>query len=206
MKKNIVIGLTGPTGAGKSTICSYLIDKGVKVIDADNVGRNVINENHNCRNELSSYFGADILDESLKINRKILASMAFSSSEQTQILNKITHPYIVNKIKKIISALSSNGAETIIIDAALLFESGLNLICDKVIAVLSDFNIRKQRIISRDTLTENDAELRLRAQKRDTFYHKADFIIYNNESKENLLSKFSTALSKIQESLNETST
>ena len=206
MKKNIVIGLTGPTGAGKSTICSYLIDKGIKVIDADKVGINVINENHTCRNELSSYFGTDILDEGLKINRKILASKAFSSRKKTQMLNKITHPYIVNEIKKIISALSSSGAEPIVIDAALLFESGLNLICDKIIAVLSDFNIRKQRIISRDTLTENDAELRLRAQKCDMFYHKADFIIYNNKNKENLLSKFSTALSKIQESLNEKST
>lgn len=202
----MVIGLTGPTGAGKSTICSYLIDKGVKIIDADKVGKNVINENHNCRNELASYFGADIVDEDLKINRKILARRAFSSSKQTQMLNKITHPYIVNKIKEIISTFSSNGAQTIIIDAALLFESELNFICDKVIAVLSDSNIRKKRIINRDSLTENDAKLRLRAQKCDTFYHKADFIIYNNESKEKLLNNFNAVFCKIQESLNETST
>lgn len=202
----MVIGLTGPTGAGKSTICSYLIDKGVKVIDADKVGINVINENHNCRNELASYFGADIVDKDLKINRKILASRAFSSSKQTQMLNKITHPYIVNKIKEIISTVSNKEIQTIIIDAALLFESELNLICDKVIAVLSDFNIRKERIINRDALTEKDAKLRLHAQKCDIFYHKADFIIYNSESKEKLLNNFNTVFCKIQESLNETST
>lgn len=201
----MVIGLTGPTGAGKSTICSYLIDKGFKVIDADKVGRSVVNENHNCRNELVSYFGADIVDEDLKINRKILARRAFSSSKQTQMLNKITHPYIVNKIEEIISTFIRN-KEKIIIDSALLFESKLNLICDKVIAVLSDPCIRKERIIKRDDLSENDAKLRLQAQKCDMFYYKADFIIYNNESKENLFNNLSTVLCKIQESLNETST
>lgn len=202
----MVIGLTGPTGAGKSTICSYLIDKGFKVIDADKVGRSVVNENHNCRNELVSYFGADIVDEDLKINRKILARRAFSSNKRTQMLNKITHPYIVNKIEEIISIFIRNKGQIIIIDAALLFESKLNLICDKVIAVLSNPNIRKERIIKRDDLSENDAKLRLHAQKCDMFYYKADFIIYNNESKEKLFNNLSTVLCKIQENLNETST
>lgn len=204
MNTNIVIGLTGPSGAGKTTICSNL-DEGFKIIDADKIARKIINENSNCKHELITYFGEDILDENLIINRKILAKKAFSSKEQTQILNKITHPYIVNEIKKITDECSKIRFKAIIIDAALLFESKLNFICDKVVAVLNDFEIRKERIIKRDALNEYDAKLRLYAQKCDEFYHKADFIIYNKEGKEKLLTDFNTVFSNIQESLNETS-
>lgn len=180
--------------------------QGFMVIDADQIAKNIIDENQACKKELISFFGTDILNSCLNINRKALAKKAFSAKEYTQKLNQITHPYIVKEIKNLTTSYIRKDCSPIIVDAALLFESKLDQICDKTIAVLSNLNNRKTRIMKRDSLSGYEADLRLNAQKDDLFYHKADFIIYNNESKESFLRNFIAVLSKIRENLNETST
>ena len=179
LKKSIVIGLTGPSGAGKSTICSSLDSKDFMIIDADKVAHYVINGNCTCRKKLVEFFGKDILNSNWDINRKILAKKAFSSKANTQKLNDITHPYIVAAIKRIIEKGSNLNFKAIILDAAVLFESGLDAVCDATVAVLSNIAARKLRIMARDKLNSDEADLRLAAQNNDFFYHKAQLVFHD---------------------------
>ncbi len=172
---SLIIGLTGPTGSGKTTVSKAAKHLGFKVIDCDKLARKAVEKGEEGLKAITLAFGEDILLSSGELDRKELAKKAFSSREKTELLNKTLLPYIVEKVKAEI-----NG-ENVLLDAPTLFESGLNSICKYTIAVLSDENIRKMRIINRDGLTEEEALLRMNAGKKDDYYlKKTDNIIYNN--------------------------
>ena len=99
MNDMIVIGVTGPTGSGKSTVCENLIKNGYSVIDADKIAKKVIEESLSCKTSLADYFGQDILDENNNLIRKILSQKAFLNKENVKMLNEITHPIIKDAIK-----------------------------------------------------------------------------------------------------------
>ncbi len=175
-----LIGLTGKTGAGKSTVSKYLKDKGAYIIDGDIVAREVLIDNAELLNELAKNFGDDILENGV-LNRKKLAEKAFSTKENTVLLNSIMHPAINEKIM-----LEANEAfkthNVVIVDAAAIIESGYADICDKLIVVSAPEEIRKSRIMMRDGISEKDALIRINGQKADEFYEsKADYIIKNYE-------------------------
>ncbi len=176
-----VIGLTGPTGAGKSSILPIAERIGFFTVDCDKVARNE-SENKEMLSALADVFGKDIIKDG-KLDRKALAKRAFSTPQNTQKLNEITLPFIVSAIREIIKE-----EEAVLLDAPTLYESGLNEICDAVICVLADENIRKERIITRDGLQEDAASERLLAAKSDEFFvSRCDFVIYNNGDKNSLL-------------------
>ena len=97
MKK--LIGLTGKTGAGKSTVSKYLREKGAYIIDGDVVARQVLEDDKNLLLRLSEAFGG-VLNEDGSLNRKLLASKAFCDEESTKLLNSIIHPAINDAMKK----------------------------------------------------------------------------------------------------------
>lgn len=170
-----IIGLTGPTGSGKSTFSLIASKTGVKVIDCDKVAREAVLPGSDGLKALVNTFGEDILDLSGNLNRKALANIAFSDKEHTELLNKTLLPFIVKLIKKKITG------DKVLLDAPTLFESGIDEICYKTVAVLSDSENRLKRIIERDNLNIEDAKIRLNAGKPDSFYkEKADFILYND--------------------------
>lgn len=172
---SVVIGLTGPTGSGKTTVSKAAENLGFKIIDCDKIARKAVEKGEEGLKAITLAFGEDILLSSGELDRKELAKKAFSSREKTELLNKTLLPYIVEKVKAEITE------EYILLDAPTLFESGLNSICKYTIAVLSDKSIRKMRIINRDGLTEEEALLRMNAGKNDDYYLKrTDNIIYNN--------------------------
>lgn len=190
-----ILGLTGQTGAGKSTLHSVAEEKGFYVIDCDKVAHSVLDQNEQLKSALVKAFG-DILSDN-KIDRKKLAARAFSSKENTELLNKTELPFIINKINCIIENAKS---EYIMLDAPTLYESGADSICNFVVALLASEEIRKKRIIERDNLSEEAAELRLSAAKTDDFYiERADKIIYNNGSIEEYLGEFRNILNSITE-------
>lgn len=196
MKKVEVIGLTGQSGSGKTTISSYLRSKGFIIIDADEISRKVLSISE-CKEQLINYFGKEILLPNGAIDRKKLAINAFSSSENTKVLNEITHPIISKRIQSLLQKYKLE-YNKIVLDVPLLFETELNKFCDVVISVLADESLRLQRIVNRDNIDVNVADLRLRAQKDDEFYKiKSDFIIYNNSSKEDMFMKVNEILEKI---------
>ena len=175
-----IIGLTGLTGAGKSTVAQKLMAYGCYHIDADKVARDVINNSENVKNKLKERFGDDIINEDGTTNRPLLATRAFADKESTNALNEITHPAVTEEIQSIIKDMEEIGYRGVIIDAIALFESGEDAICDFTVAVIAPKEIRLERIMKRDNITEEKALERINAQKDESFFtKKADFVLWN---------------------------
>ncbi len=175
-----IIGLTGLTGAGKSTVAQKLMAYGCYHIDADKVAREVINNNENVKNKLKERFGCDVINADGTTNRPLLASRAFADEESTLDLNAITHPAVIEEIKSIIKDMEEVGYRGIIIDAIALFESGLDSLCDFNVTVIAPKEIRLERIMKRDNITEEKALERINAQKDESFFTShADFVLWN---------------------------
>lgn len=186
MNNKIILGLTGPTGAGKSSLTDVAVNYGFKVIDCDKIARIAVEKNSVGLKALIKAFGEEILNLDGSLNRKELADKAFSSKENTELLNKTLLPFVV---KLVYSKLE--GVKKAVLDAPTLFESGINEICTKTIAVLADKDIRLSRIIKRDNISKEAALLRINAGKNDEFYKiKSDFIIYNNGESNTYIKEF----------------
>lgn len=183
MSKAFVVGLTGPMGSGKSYVAQLFKDNGYKVVDADVVARKVVEKGSPALEKLSGIFGEDILDADGVLDRRKLAQRAFSSKESTDALNRITHPAIIELVKKNISDFVSAGFTRIIYDAPLLFESESDALCDAVVSVIAPLHVRMDRVKKRDGLSENEINDRFKAQHDDNFYiNKSDHVIYNSSS------------------------
>lgn len=189
-KKNFkIIGLTGQSGAGKSTVSEVFKASGAVVINADSLAHTALRTDK-CKENLRAAFGGDIFDESGEVVRKKLARVAFSSKENTEKLNKATHPVITELAKREFDYYEEAGEEAVVFDAPTLFESGLDKFCTTVISVIADKDLRAKRIMARDNLSLEEASQRLNAQYDDEFYtDKSQFVIENNGTQEELREK-----------------
>ncbi len=191
----MIIGLTGQTGAGKSTVCDFLRQMSFCIIDCDKVAREVTEKGSPLLEKLAAAFGNDIISADGILDRRLLAARAFSSKEKTELLNKITHPEILNAIK---TKIFASTREYIVLDAPTLFESGADKLCDRIIAVLCDENKRKDRIVARDNLSSEQADVRLSAAKCNEFFiEQADAVIFNDGTFSELEMNLKTALNQI---------
>lgn len=178
----LILGLTGQTGAGKSTVSQILQKYGCYHIDADLVARETIDSDEKVKEELKIAFGKDVIGEDGKTNRIVLATKAFKDAESTLKLNSITHPAVNRKIQSIIAQKEQKNWKAVIIDAIALFESGEDKLCDYTVAVIAPKELRKERIILRDKITPQRADERINAQKGEEFFSlNADYIIKNYE-------------------------
>ncbi len=190
LKLNFIIGLTGPTGAGKSSIVAIAERNGYKVVDCDKIARIAVEKESQGLLKLVKAFSKEILNEDGSLNRKKLAVKAFSTKENTELLNETIFPFIINLVKEEII-----GESRVILDAPTLFESGINSMCHKTVAILADVNTRLARIMQRDGIDKDSALLRINAGKNDEFYkQKADYVIYNNGELDELILNFETVL------------
>ena len=189
-----IIGLTGASGSGKSVVAKML---GFPVVDADKAARKAV-EIDECLTSLVENFGKEILNENKTLNRKELAKRAFVSREKTEKLNCITHPFIIKIMNDEIDEHKNNGEKAVVLDAPQLFEAHCEKMCDIVIGVLADKDLRKKRIMARDKISENDADLRLSASKSDEFFKEnCDYIIINNDNIDDLEKSVKKILTKI---------
>ena len=173
-----IIGLTGPTGAGKTTISQIFADFGCVLVDCDKIAYEVTTYNVDCLKDLCYAFGSDILNETGSLNRTLLAQRAFATKEQTQKLNDVTHPWILKEIHMLMKQYQRQGVKTLVLDAPLLFESGLQHACHQTVSVLAPLKVRLSRIMERDGLTEEQALQRIHAQPTDAFYEsQSDMIL-----------------------------
>ena len=174
----MILGITGNSGSGKSHL-SQIISKRInaQIIDADEIVKELSEPGNNYYNKIIELFGKQILKEN-KLNKKQIAQIIYNDSEKRENLNKLTYKYVVEEIKK---RVEKSKQKNIIIDAPLLFESSLDKICNKTIAILADFEIKLQRITNRDKIDKKIAKARLDIQPNDEYYKKnADYIIKNN--------------------------
>ena len=180
----LIIGITGPSGAGKGAVSEYLSTKyGFKIIDADKVYHDIISAPSDCVRELTENFGKGVLNENGGIDRKALSKLVFGEENKDKllILNKITHKYVTYEINKLLKEYADSGAVACIIDAPLLLEAGIDEICDFVIAVIADKDLRAKRIAERDGIDVESALLRINSQKSDSFYRdNSDWMLSNN--------------------------
>lgn len=175
-----IFGLTGKTGAGKSTIAEKLSKLGFCVIDGDKIARSITEKGKPALKELANEFGCDIIESDGSLNRKLLASRAFNDKESTAKLNAITHPIIKAEFEKEIRKAETEGFSYAAIDAAALLESSCKDLCEKIIVVTAPEEIRLRRILERDGITTEQALVRMNAQFPDEYYNeKADILIRN---------------------------
>jgi len=180
----MIIGITGSSGAGKSTVCE-MIEKtyNSKTITADKIARKLSEKGTEYLNEIIQRFGNNVLTENGDLNRRKLANIIYSSKQKRQELNQITFKYIKKEIEK---EIKNSNNKIITIDAPLLIEADMKKLCDTTIAVVSeDKEIQIQRIIERDKIDRKHAVARLAAQHPNEFYtENCEYTIVNNEKLE----------------------
>lgn len=181
MKK--VIGITGNSGSGKTTataILKRLCD--AEVIDADKVVRELSVPGTKYLDAIKEKFGESVFLEDGTLNRKALAEKIYNSKEDLEVLNGLTFKYVVEEIK---FRIEESKSEIIVLDAPLLFESGLDENCTAVIGLTAPFELKVERIVKRDGISEETAYSRINIQAKDEFYlNKADVVIKNNNQDE----------------------
>lgn len=177
----MVIGITGPTGAGKSVVCRLLGDwDRISIIDCDQVARQVVRRGERCLLDLAVEFSSAILDKDGELNRRKLAGIVFSDREKLRKMEKIIYPYILAHILQEIHRREVAGDRAVFLDAPTLYQSGANILCQRVVAVLAPEAGRLLRIMERDGLTMEEAKARMASQPGDEYFEKrADHIIRN---------------------------
>jgi dephospho-CoA kinase len=186
--KIIVVGIVGKIASGKSMVCSYIekIRKKVLTLDLDKIAKEIYCEDKKVVRELKYLFGKEIIDPKNKIKFKVLAIM---------------FPLIREKVRKIID--DSSDKNYVVIDAAILFDCNLHLLCDYVIHVKTERNKRKKFLKNKNKdMTEEDINIRLDGQHLKINNSLAGYVIENNGSKTNLYKKVKSVLDKIENSGN----
>lgn len=181
MNRIKIIGLTGQSGAGKSTVSSFFAKNGMTVINADEIVKSLYTPNSVCLKAVSGVFGNDLILPDGNLDRPLLAKRAFSSKENTHLLNSIVHPFVTYEFMQRVKQAKSDGKSIVIYDAPQLFESGADVFCDLVISVTAKKEIRLERICKRDNIDTSRAELRMSAQLDEEFFRShSDIVIENN--------------------------
>ncbi|HRZ74460.1 MAG TPA: dephospho-CoA kinase [Flavobacterium sp.] len=171
-----IIGLTGGIGSGKSTVANLFMSKGVPVYIADTEAKKLM-ESRNIITKITNYFGNDILVNS-KIDRPKLAKLVFNNPEKLSELNNIVHPEVQKHFQNWLK--NKKDFPFVIKEAAILFETGGNKQCDKVITVVAPQELRIQRVKERDKVTREDVLERINNQWTDEMkILVSDFVIEN---------------------------
>ena len=183
----LLIGLTGGIGSGKSTVAAMLRDQGIRVVDADQIAREVVEPGQPALAEIVEVFGQDILNDDGTLNRQELANRAFATEEATNALNTITHPRIEQETQRQFDLAAAEKENFLVYDMPLLVERGLHEEMDMVIVVHTDIEERVRRLVEHRGLDEDDVRRRMSHQVDDvTRLASADVLIDNNGSVDHL--------------------
>lgn len=179
LRSMLKIGLTGGIGSGKSTVARMLATRGLHIIDADQIARDIVEPGEPALAELEAAFGPTILSDGA-LNRSALAAIAFATPEATERLNSIMHPRIREETARRFAAAAAAGERAVVYDMPLLVDQGLHKDVDITVVVTVDRELRLKRLVARG-LAEDDARRRMAAQISDVERNAAaDYLIDNN--------------------------
>ncbi|MFQ5850997.1 MAG: dephospho-CoA kinase [Candidatus Binatia bacterium] len=194
-----VIGLTGGIATGKSTVASLLRELEAKIVDADQLAREIVRPGQEAWHNIIDAFGTEILRPDKTIDRTRLRKIVFKDEKARKKLDSITHPQIRMLAQERIQKLATEGAEIIVYEAPLLFENKVHLWLRPVILVACDLATQKKRLRERDGLSEEETEQCLKAQMTlDEKRKLADFVIENVGNLEDLRRKVKEVCEKIK--------
>lgn len=206
-KQAMLVGLCGRSGAGKGYVAKLFAAEGIPSIDTDMVYRSLTSacadgEITECMEELIRYFGDSIKNTDNSLNRAVLRTLVFGEDKRDNLkrLNEITHRHILKKTMEIADDLYHAGYSIILIDAPVLFESGFDKFCAAVVCVTAPEELLVQRIMARDGLDKESAELRLKSQiPREELEAKAQYVIENNVDKPELIRRIKRVAENLEE-------
>lgn len=177
----MVIGITGSFGSGKTTVARMFRQLGAYVIDADKICRSLMKPSKQPYRRIVRHFGKDILKKDKTIHRRRLAGVVFNNRSRLRLLNKLIHPAAIKEIDKIIY---KRKRRVVVVDAALLIESGFYKNMDRLIVIRTDRNKQLKRIVGAKGMTRNEALKRIRMQAPlNAKLALADFVIDNSGTK-----------------------
>ena len=183
-----IIGITGSSGAGKSSALDVYRREGAFVIDCDLLYHDMLREDAAMIAEILERFpGAS--DENHAVSRKKLGEIVFRDSRELEALNALTHRHITSRLRQLLRKCAMDGYDTAVIDAVELISSGISEVCDFTLAVLASREVRIQRIMQRDGIDRRQAELRVDAQKSDTYYREHCTYTVNNDEDADITSE-----------------
>lgn len=197
--KNMIVGLTGGIGSGKSTAASYLTEAGLIHVDADLISHQLTEkipgEDNPVLIEIGQVFGGEVLHQDGSLDRAGMAALVFSDPAKKQALEDILFREIRAEIDRQIEAA---GDAPVLLDVPLLFESGLDRICDHIILISADLDVRLDRVTLRDGCSREDVLARIRNQMpEDEKKALADFVVDNSGTTEELFLQLDQVLEEI---------
>ena len=174
-----IIGITGGTGAGKSSAVKAVRALGAQALDCDEIYHELLSDNENMKNEIEEYFNNITVGG--RIDRQRLSKIVWGDPASLQKLNTITHKYVNDEVEQRIASFKEQGVKTVAIDAIALIESGQSKKCNTIVGIIATLEERVLRITKRDKLTKENALMRINAQQPESFYRKnCNHILENN--------------------------
>jgi len=176
----MIIGITGCPGSGKTVLAHSIAELDWVLVDADEIGREVVEDDHRVLEQLADVFGNDILRGNGTLDRRCLARKAFGVHSMTEELNRIVHPSLIERIRSRILELRDQGSDAVV-DCSLIFEWGIESLFDVVVAVQARESIRKERLQYRDDRNPEEIEGMFAAQFAESEkVQRADIVFSNN--------------------------
>lgn len=186
----LTIGVTGGIGSGKTTVCKIFEELGAKVIYADELAKNLMTNDENLKRKIIKIFGNEAYIGG-KLNRKFIADAIFTDEKKKKELESVVHPAVIKEILSEFKKLAKNkSVNFVIVEAALIFESGFDNELDYVIVVDADEETKIKRVMERDKCSREEVLKRMRSQmdvrkKREL----ADILLQNDGDIEELRNK-----------------